>query len=99
MPTISIFIRKDDLPKWQSLEKKSEFMHKALQAVDIVSSPGKARLYAEIATRRENELIANTEISPPAPVSTVRLKNGICKIHGTPLDSMGRCLQKGCKYA
>lgn len=25
--------------------------------------------------------------------------HGICKIHGTPLDTRGRCLQKGCKYA
>lgn len=25
--------------------------------------------------------------------------NGNCKIHGAPLDSRGRCLQKGCKYA
>lgn len=23
----------------------------------------------------------------------------LCKIHGTPLDSRGKCLQKGCKYA
>lgn len=29
----------------------------------------------------------------------MRFKNGVCKIHGLPLDSRGRCLQKGCKYA
>lgn len=23
----------------------------------------------------------------------------MCKVHGIPLDSRGRCLQKGCKYA
>lgn len=23
----------------------------------------------------------------------------LCKIHGLPLDSRDRCLQKGCKYA
>lgn len=23
----------------------------------------------------------------------------LCKIHGTPLDGRGKCLQKGCKYA
>ena len=22
-----------------------------------------------------------------------------CKVHGLPLDSRGRCLQKGCKYS
>lgn len=26
-----------------------------------------------------------------------RTENGLCKIHGVPLDSRGRCLQKGCK--
>ena len=26
-------------------------------------------------------------------------KQAVCKIHGTPLDFRGRCLQKGCKYA
>lgn len=24
---------------------------------------------------------------------------GLCKIHGTPLDDRGKCLQKGCKYS
>lgn len=24
---------------------------------------------------------------------------GVCKIHGIPLDSRGKCLQKGCKFA
>lgn len=26
-------------------------------------------------------------------------RNGLCKIHGIPLDGRGRCLQKGCKYS
>lgn len=30
----------------------------------------------------------------PTPV---RLASGVCKIHGTPLDGRGKCLQKGCK--
>jgi hypothetical protein len=28
-----------------------------------------------------------------------RLKIPTCKVHGSPLDDRGRCLQKGCKYA
>lgn len=32
-------------------------------------------------------------------ISDGRLPNGLCKDHGTPLDSRGKCLQKGCKYA
>lgn len=34
----------------------------------------------------------------PKRVATERLSNGLCKIHATPLDSRGRCMQKGCKY-
>ena len=34
----------------------------------------------------------------PEPKSE-RLANGLCKIHQTPLDNRGKCLQKGCKYA
>lgn len=30
---------------------------------------------------------------------TFEAKKALCKIHGTPLDSRGKCLQKGCKYA
>lgn len=27
------------------------------------------------------------------------IKNELCKIHGSPLTTLGKCLQKGCKYA
>lgn len=43
-------------------------------------------------------------VKGPAGVELVgkpinRFNSGICKVHGLPLDSRGRCLQKGCKYA
>lgn len=38
MPTISIFIRKDDLPKWKDLDNKSEWLHNKLSSnFDIVN--------------------------------------------------------------
>lgn len=33
------------------------------------------------------------------PVPKERLANGVCKVHGTPLDDRGKCLMKGCKYS
>lgn len=30
---------------------------------------------------------------------TVKKQPGLCPIHGSPLDSRGKCLQKGCKYS
>lgn len=35
----------------------------------------------------------------PSVFSTKKISNGLCKVHGVPLDSRGKCLQKGCKYA
>lgn len=55
MPQITVYIRDKDLDKWKAIEKKSEFMHQALQNMEIMSSPGKSRLYAEILTREAQE--------------------------------------------
>ena len=33
MPTISVFIRKDDVERWRALDNKSEFIHNALNGV------------------------------------------------------------------
>jgi hypothetical protein len=30
MPQVTTYIRKDDMDKWQAIEKKSEFIHNAL---------------------------------------------------------------------
>jgi hypothetical protein len=32
MPDVKVYIRADDLDKWNSIEKKSEFIHNALNA-------------------------------------------------------------------
>jgi hypothetical protein len=37
--------------------------------------------------------------SPKKDGTFPKLKNSFCKTHSTPLDSRGKCLQKGCKYA
>ena len=30
MPQVTVYVREEDLPKWKALEKKSEFIHQAL---------------------------------------------------------------------
>lgn len=35
---------------------------------------------------------------PPVAKNIPRESNGLCKLHGTPLDANGFCLQKGCKF-
>lgn len=39
MPTISIFIRKDDLPLWQELENKSEWLSERLHEGGVRYKP------------------------------------------------------------
>lgn len=65
--------------------------------------------FAGIKTVDPHTLSPGTKLYPPGitkipgggevAVSKSRITNGICKLHGTPLDSRGKCLQKGCKYA
>lgn len=35
MPTLSVFFRKDDVPKWKAIENKSEWLHRNLAHTDI----------------------------------------------------------------
>lgn len=54
--------------------------------------------------KRANAIDEKIEVTSPdlnkvIPVSSGRLSNGLCKIHGTPLDDRGRCMVKGCKYS
>lgn len=41
--------------------------------------------------------------TPEDAVATIKSifpeAKALCKIHGTPLDDRGKCMQKGCKYA
>lgn len=36
MPKVTVYIRKDDMPKWKAIEKKTEFMHNALIPLNSV---------------------------------------------------------------
>lgn len=71
MPDVKIYIRTSDLEKWNSIQKKSEFMHTALEALEVLASPGKSRLYADIATRKagEGHLELVEEVAPGSLVS------------------------------
>jgi hypothetical protein len=33
MPQVTVYIRNDDLPKWKAIEKKTEFIHDALNPI------------------------------------------------------------------
>jgi hypothetical protein len=47
MPTLSVFIRKDDVDKWKALENKSEFLHNSLNhiadQIKVIKTPYDAK--------------------------------------------------------
>lgn len=60
----------------------------------------------DLSKSKESELPRPKTINAPKEVVDIarglnlkKDRNGLCKIHGIPLDGRGRCLQKGCKYS
>lgn len=107
---ITTYIRKEDEHLWRLIVNKSQWMHEQLNR--LAPDPGMQR-NARMATPAERvaglgesvELPSTPITRPPIPdipglTTANKIKsNGTCKVHGLPLDSRGRCMQKGCKYA
>jgi hypothetical protein len=112
MPQVTVYIREEDLELWKAVEKKSQFIHMALRGNDIpkVNKAIDERIEIQKVIKplmrqmksTVNDVYAAQSLGqlPNAPKTlSKREANGVCKIHGTPLDYRGRCTQKGCKYA
>lgn len=105
MPQVTVYIRDEDLPKWKGLEKKSEFIHNALANMMVVSSsdvPMTSDNPSQLKTINSPKKVPTPKLPDiPGIITADKLPSNVklCKIHDTPLDSRGRCLQKGCKYA
>ena len=61
MPTISVFIRKEDVSKWKALSNKSEFLHNALSGVVLHK---KSEAYKKASP---NEVTLTTPFAPRPP--------------------------------
>lgn len=77
MPTISIFIRKDDLEKWQRIEQKSQWLHDALSSngrtvgsgpANLGSNPSEATKQAKFQQLKEQ--FNGQVMPPPKPLNT-----------------------------
>lgn len=90
MPKQTVYVRDEDLAKWQALENKSTVIHNLLNGntttvFGLDEKPAKDKVAIDD--------ILGVSVTLPAE----RAANGLCKVHGVPLDSRGKCLQKGCK--
>lgn len=104
MPQVTVYIRKEDLDKWRALDNKTETIHRLLNSqltkniiYDVHGRELKNTTSPDLFLDMSKGTSVTTSIALPTPVS--KKENGTCKVHGTPLDSRGKCLQKGCKYA
>ncbi len=111
MIQITAYLRdEEDLARWKAIGNKSAFLHDALVVQDSTLHgtmyQKQPKFSAEpmetdkkvIKTKKDAEEVI-PEIVPPVAKNISRQSNGLCKIHGTPLDGRGKCLQKGCKYS
>lgn len=100
MPQKTVFIRDEDLGTWNSIEKKSEFLHEALNNHEITITPAEPRA-----------MINQTAITGPAVQSAFEgrpiiraprekiVSQGLCKNGHLLQPGRTVCSTKGCKYS
>lgn len=109
MPLVqrTVYFRKEDVAKWDDVPNKAAWLHEHLNMGTETSAATPATIDTLVQTNKDRkrwtpedeQRLKDTnvpELPKPAPE---RLQNGLCKIHDIPLDSRGKCLQRGCKYA
>lgn len=104
MPQVTVYIREEDLVRWKAVQKKSEFIHNALNGAVIGPLDSNSDIASQVSTAAR--IIKSTTDAEKATLNQLArdvapnyIKQKLCKIHGTPLDDRGRCLVKGCKYS
>lgn len=85
MPKVTVYIRKEDYELWKAVKEKTGFLHNALNGEGFILETGEDPQDVKPAMEIVKGLFPQAK--------------EICKIHGTPMTTQGKCLQKGCKYA
>lgn len=86
----TVYFREEDLPLWAAIPNKAEWLHNALR-LDFDK---------EILASYPPLIVKGTFSTPRKVLEKLpKYVDSICKIHGTFLDSRGKCLQKNCKYS
>lgn len=93
MPQVTVYIREDDLDKWKSIEKKSEFISEALNA-EPVKTVDESTYYQLEGEARKRPVMLDKLTTEPIRVNIRPVTPKICE-HFQP---KGKCLQKKCKH-
>lgn len=51
MPQVTVYIRNEDLPRWKSIEKKTEFLSRALNQEENLTTPEVLKAVRKTATQ------------------------------------------------
>jgi len=99
---VNIYIRKNNEELWDSIKDKSGFVNGLLvkeKLGDKVGHETIGKAQDEVKAKMQSGAINTLDDVRQAVAKIVSTSAKLCKIHGTPLDSRGKCLQKGCKYS
>lgn len=84
MPKVTVYIRKEDYPKWQALEAKSLFISDALNDEDT------SWAFDDVYKKKVNIIHTPEQAKEAVPKEAAKPKTKLCK-HGNPL---GQCMDK-----
>lgn len=104
MPRVNIHIRQgEDWETYQRIKDRPKSVHTWMEAERILQSSAEAERKRLTPIPKDIKVIKSVGQATAATVAAVLAKPAdgvkLCKIHQTPLDNRGKCLQKGCKYA
>lgn len=83
MPQVTVYIRKEDLEKWEAVEKKAEFIHLSLNQKPINSLVERAVDLGVAIEKHTSKKVVKKHAE------------ALCE----HFQVKGYCLQKGCKFA
>jgi hypothetical protein len=77
MPQVTVYVRDEDLPKWKALEKKSAFIHKALNRhldaeTGTPAAPNKQWAESSIEKESLSELLTEAPTTPGEALDKIK---------------------------
>jgi hypothetical protein len=107
MPQVTVYIKREDMDRWASVEYKAEFIRRALDSeLGGITKPIKQKPTGGVPKKSsvdiQLEKIESVKQMVPGILTAADLapkikERGACRKCGAILDIRGNCMQKGCK--
>lgn len=88
----NVYIRVENEEFWKGLTSPSVWLNEQMALAQTIKADVPVPMTDPVNVITPESVMSNIEriLDKPGPK---------CKIHGIPLTTQGKCLQKGCKYA